>query len=432
MRVLFLQGPPSGFWSECADAFAAAGHEPLRVHLSTADRLFWRRGGGVAYRGRFSRWAAWIADFLAAERVDAVLAYADRLPYHVEAARAARALGIPFHVVEFGYLRPDWLTLEQGGMGAFSHLPDDPETYRRLARQLPPAPGGPARFGHSFAQEATREVLFNLTNALFCWPYPFYRMDRPWHPLIDFIGWLPRLAAGRARAAQAEDVVRTAESGAWPFHLVALQLQSDYQIRDNAAYADLAQMIDEVVASFARHARADRRLIFKVHPLDNGLEGWARVAARAAARHGVARRVVTIDGGRLDALLRHAGGVLAVNSTVGLHAIQAHRPVIALGRAVWDLRGLSHQGPLARFWEDPEPVDPALARDFAAVLAAAVQVRGSFYHPEGRRLAAAEILRRVTEGRVNRPEGAPEPVFADPPPRLPVTRRAPEGGWRPA
>lgn len=422
LRVLFLQGPPSGFWVELGDAFAAAGHVALRVHLSTADRLFWRRPGGVSYRGTFAGWRGWIGAFLERERVDAVLGYADRLPYHVVAAEEAEARGVPFLVVENGYLRPDWLTLERGGMGAFSRLPADPEAIRRLAEGLPEAPSGSTGWGHPFWREAAGEVAFGLINALFAWPYPFFRMDRPWTPLLDYPAWLPRLARARAAARAAEAVVRAATGGAWPFHLFALQLQADYQIRDNSPYADLGEALAETVESFARHARPDRRLIVKVHPLDNGLEGWARIAARAAARHGAGDRVIVIDGGRLDLLLGRADGVVAVNSTVGLHAILARRPVIALGAAVWDVPGLAHQGPLSAFWEAPEAVDAALARDFAAVLAAHVQLRGSFYHPEGRRAAQAEIVRRVAGALVN------PPGWRDgPPPRLPLARRPTKG-----
>jgi len=416
LRVLFLQGPPTGFWRELAGTFEAGGHAALKVNLCTADALFWRRRAR-AYRGRFSRWRGWIARLLAEERIDAVLYYADRLPYHVVAAEEAARLGVPAYAVEFGYLRPDWLTLERGGMGAFSHLPDDPAVWRALAAEAP-APASEARFGHSFLHEAASDVAFHLANALLAPPYPFYRLDKPVHPLIDYPSWLPRLWRGDREAAFAEAVTREAEAGAAPFHLFALQLQSDYQIRDNAPFDDLGEMIEAVVASFARAAAPERRLIVKLHPLDNGLFDWPGAVRRAAARHGVEGRVTTIDGGRLDALIRHAGGVVVANSTVGLHAIRAGAPVAALGEAVYAMSGLTHQGPLDGFWEAPAPVDAALARDFVRALAATAQVRGSFYHPEGRRLAAAEIVRRVAAGGVQ--AGA---AYVDPPPRLPVSAR---------
>ena len=393
LRVLFLQGPPTGFWRELAETFETAGHRTLKVNLCTADALFWRRRA-TAFRAPFSRWGDWIAAFLERERVDAVLYYADRLPYHATARAAAERLGIPAYAVEFGYLRPDWLTLERGGMGAFSHLPADPAAWREMAREATP-PAMDRRFVHSFAEEALMDMAFHLSNALLALPYPFYRMDKPVHPLIDYPAWIPRLLRGDREAARAEAVTAEAEGGAWPYHLLALQLSVDYQIRDNAPFRDLGEMIDAVVASFARSAGPERRLIAKLHPLDNGLDDWGARLAEAAARHGLGERVIAIDGGRLDALIRHADGVVLANSTVGLQAIRAGTPVCALGAAVYDMPGLTHQSALDRFWEAPEAVDRRLAQAFVRALAARAQVKGSFYAPEGRRLAALEIVRRV-------------------------------------
>lgn len=411
-RVLFLQGPPTGFWRDLAAAFEAEGHHVLKVDLCTADALFWRRPGARAFRAPFSRWRPWLAQLLEAERIDAVLYYADRLPYHVVAAEEAAARGLDAWAVEFGYLRPDWLTLERGGMGAFSHLPDDPDAWRALGAAAP-APDEGARFGHSFAAEATADIAFNLANALLALPFPFFRMDKPVHPILDYPSWIPRLMRGGREAARAEAVTAEAEAGAWPYHLLALQLATDYQIRDNTAFADLGEMVDEVLASFARAAAPGRRLIVKLHPLDNGASDWPGRMRAAAARLGVAERVTVIDGGRLDALIRHAGGVIVANSTVGLHAIRAGAPVAALGAAVYAMPGLTHQGPLDGFWEGARRPDPELAQLFVRGLAAAAQVRGSFWHPEGRAQAAAEIVRRVASGAAQ--TGA---AFVDPPPRL--------------
>ncbi len=418
-RVLFLQGPPTGFWRELAAAFEEAGHETRRVNLSTADWLIWRRPGAHAFRGGFSRWRDWIAAYLAREGITDVLYFADRLPYHVVAAEEAGRLGIPCHAVEFGYLRPDWITLERTGMGAYSHFPADPDAIRAIAARLDEKPSLAALYAHSFFGEAWREVAFNVVNALFAWPWPAFRMDKRYHPLTDYISWLPRLFGETRRSAHADRVAADCVSGAWPYHLVALQIESDYQLRDNSPYGSLREAIAEIMASFARSAPAENRLIFKLHPLDNGFENWARVVAEAARAQGVEARVITIDGGPLDQLIRHSRGVISVNSTVGMHAIRARRPVLALGAAIYDMPGLAHQGPASTFWTDPQPVDPRLVSDFLKVLAATIQVKGSFYHPDGRALAKAEVVRRVAGGRVNQPD-----AFLPTPPRLPIRRRA--------
>ena len=58
--ILFLQGPPTGFWPRLSDAFAARGCDVLRVNLCAADALFWRRDGAINYRGTLAEWPTWL------------------------------------------------------------------------------------------------------------------------------------------------------------------------------------------------------------------------------------------------------------------------------------------------------------------------------------------------------------------------------------
>jgi capsular polysaccharide export protein len=202
------------------------------------------------------------------------------------------------------------------------------------------------------------------------------------------------------------------ESGT-AYFLVPLQLQYDYQVRANSSYEGLASFIDQVVESFAAHAAPDVDLVFKVHPMDNGLENWAAVVRRAAARHAVEGRILTVDGGDLNVLLSKTKGCLVINSTAGLYAVRAHCPTKVLGTAIFDIPGLTHAGPLDTFWQNADRVDDKLVDAFVRAIAATIQVKGSFYDPDGRKAAIAQIVDRVATARINQP-GA----FVSVPPRL--------------
>lgn len=413
--ILLLQGPPSPFWRELAGAFATAGHRTCRVLLCPGDRLFWRGGPGspraLSYQGSLADWPAWLRRLVEREGVTDILYYGDQQPYHRAAAALARETGIQATAVEFGYMRPGWITLERGGMGAWSHLPDDAGTIRRLASGLPDPPAA-GHYAHGYGTEALAETLFAFANVFLRPLYPRYDRDRAMNPVLEYASTLLRWERQWRRRRSRDAALARAGSGEWPFMLVPLQLETDYQIRRNSPWTRLRDMIEAVIASFASHAPAELNLLFKVHPLDVGLTDWDRLVASVAAGHGVADRVATVDGGDLARLLAASRGVVLVNSTVGLHAIRAGRPVKTLGVAVYDMPGLTHQGPLSTFWTDPEPVDAALASDFVRVLAGTIQVPGSFYVEAGRRAAIAAIVERVAEGVVN------GPAFVDPPPRL--------------
>ena len=71
--VLFLQGPISPFFPMLAVALEAGGVRTLRVNLCVGDWLFWRRLGGLNFKGRQEDWPAYIHDLMAREGVTHVV-----------------------------------------------------------------------------------------------------------------------------------------------------------------------------------------------------------------------------------------------------------------------------------------------------------------------------------------------------------------------
>jgi len=411
--VLFLQGPPSTFWRQLADSFEAAGATTFRINFSMADWVYWRKAGADNYRGRFSKWADFLENYINKNGITDILYYADRLPYHAVAREVAGQLGVRAYTMEFGYLRPDWLTLERGGMGALSHFPNDPASIREIARVVGPYKKRSVRYSHKFSQEAFNEVTYNLIASLVPYFYPLYKSDKYYYPLWDYLGWGPRaLRKSRSEPKRLVAVDQLHSAGA-PYWMLALQIQSDYQLRANSKYKHQSEMIDEVLASFASHAPEDDRLIVKLHPLDNGIERWEKVVQKMAARYGLIGRVISVSDCHLRDTIQRSRGVITINSTVGLHSLRDGTPVKVLGAAVYDIPGLTHQGSLDSFWEKPQGVDQSLCDDLVSAMAATIQVQGSFYNRLGRIAACEEITRRVLGGFVNEP-GA----YIVPPPRL--------------
>ena len=411
-NVLFLQGPASSFWRELASAFEDEGHTTFKIHVAFGDELWWRRWGAVRYRGRFSKWEAFLDTFVTDNNITDIIYYADRQPYHVIAQLVAKRRNINAVSVENGYLRPDWITLERGGMGAHSHFPCDPQIIRNIGDRAK-KPDLTLRYRHTFSTEIANEIFYNSFNYFYRCLYPFFRSGRYYNIFTDYLsGLLHLLTAGRRRR-HAESSVDSLIAADTEFFLVALQLQGDFQIRANSPYAHLNAMIEEVIASFSTHANAAAQLVFKVHPHDNGKERWNRTVKRAAARLGAGNRIQLIDGGDLDLLLTKARGCIVVNSTVGLTALRTGCPTKVLGIAVYDMPGLTHQGSLDAFWQCPDNVDANLADAFVRAIAATIQIKGSFFNPTGRHRAIAEIVQRVANGLVNKPDS-----FVTPPPRL--------------
>lgn len=400
--ILFLQAPPGPFAPELADALAARGCRVHRINLCLGDAVQWGWRPAVSYRGPFEAWPAFLAHYIRRHGITDMLYYGDRLPYHRAAVDLSRTLGIRGTVYEFGYLRPDWITLEREGMSALSHFPRDPDLIKVAAARIPRRTLD-TRYTHAFAVEAFREVAHHLTTYFGTPFYPRYNADSYYDPLLNYLSYIPRLMASERRARRAERRTRNWLQTKRKFVLVPLQMQNDYQLRANAPFRHQSEAIDAILASLQRAGPPDLDVVFKIHPLDNGREPWSRIVARSAAALGMGRRVATIDGGHLPTLLDHARRVVVINSTVGIHAIQRSRPLKVLGHALFDIPGLAHQGALDTFWTAPELPDAALRDAFVHLLAHTIQVQGSFYNRAGRARAVAEIAERLVSGTVNEP-----------------------------
>ncbi|MEO1776567.1 MAG: capsular biosynthesis protein [Pseudomonadota bacterium] len=395
--ILMLQGPASALWREVRDALTAQGHRVLHVALALGDVVYWRRRGMIAYRGTLDDWPAWLESLILREGIDDLLYFADCLPYHRTAAELAARRGLRAWAVENGYLRPDWLTLEPFGMGRHSRFARCPDRIVALAEGQPPASLDSA-WPLPFWVDAMNEMAFNIAHSAGRSFFPHYDDDRVISPWREYAGWVPHLIRLRRIRSQARQVERRCLSGADPYAVIALQMETDYQIRVSSDFASQAEMLEIALLTMARRAPPQMRAVVKVHPCDNGLIDWWAVVEGLCQRFGLEGRVDVIRGGRLDALLRQAIGLITINSTTAVHALRLGRPVIALGEAVFDVPGLTHQGGLETFWAAPEHPDPVLFDRWCRAMAAEIQVRGSQKQRHGRRIAAREIARRITHG----------------------------------
>lgn len=415
---LFLQGLASPFFAELGRELIARGHRVRRINISLGDQLFWRLPA-INYRGSLANWRAFVSDLMTREAVTDIVLFGDCRPYHRIAIHIAGYRGIRVHVCEEGYLRPNWMTVEQGGVNGHSSLPRRRDAILSAVRDL--APETKERdFPGSFARRAFWDVSYNVANIVGRPLYIGYRRHRPNHVLVEYAGWLKRLVTRKRTNAHAEAEAERAFAAPAGFYLVPLQLDSDYQIRVHSQYGVLGEFLDEVCHSFSHHAPAGTELLVKVHPLDNGLIDRRRQVMAIAARHGIADRVRCIDGGYLPTLLVNTLGVVVVNSTVGLTAIEVGRPTVALGTSIYNIPGLAHQGSLDAFWSELTPPDMELVRAFRRLVIHRTQINGSYFDTDGIANAAREAADRVTVPAPVTPAGRVAQLDPAPPFRRPL------------
>ncbi len=415
-RILFLQGPLAPLYKMMGAEVRKAGHQVFRINLCAGDWLHWHGTGCISYRGTVGKWPAYIEAFLKEKAITDLVLHGDQRIYHRAAIEAAKPLGIQIAVTELGYLRPGWMTLEKNGLSTLSHFPAEPDDIRRISQAAGEIDFSP-RFPGSQWLQIGPDVIYNLTNVFFSPFYPHYQRHTIYHPVPEYVRGALRMAGESKRNGAADAALQALVSEGTPYFVLPLQLEGDFQLRRHSPYKSFAEVIDLVFASFANSAPAATHLVLKSHPLDVGYENWPDVIGEAKARHGLKGRVHFLDGGNLAKVFKQTRGVVTLNSTAGVEALQAGVPVKTLVPAHYGISGLTHSGDLESFWTTPEAPDAALLDNYLRALAATIQVRGSIHNTEGLPVAARNMAERILTRQLNEP-GA----FVDPPPRLEAAR----------
>jgi capsular polysaccharide export protein len=389
---LFLQGLATPFFVRLGNELRRAGHKTSRINLCGGDLLFWPRGA-INYRRTYAEWPSFLASQIAKLGITDIIMFSDHRDYHLQAVEIAKAHGVQCHIFDEGYLRPNWITLEHQGTLGKSCLPRSAEELRAVAQSIPTVPVE-VRLSGSFYKRVIWELAYQFGNLIFHPVFRRHQFHRPPHPPR---GWLRRLFRKLFLQSRYRSIFRHAVEEPNPFFLYALQLDKDFNFQLYSPYRSNHEAMQTVIASFARNAACNERLIVKLHPLDDGLADHEGKVAEIAAAHNVSDRVRFIDGGHLPTLLSKAKGVVVVNSTVGTSSLFHGCPTYALGTAGYNMAGLTHQGALDSFWTGPSPPDSALLKDFFKVTASLTQVNGSFFHEPGIVAAVTAAADRIDQ-----------------------------------
>jgi capsular polysaccharide export protein len=395
-RFLFLQGNASRLFERLGCALDAHGHHVHRINFNGGDWAFWSLPGAVDFRGKPEAWPAFIEARLTGWSITDIVLFGDCRPLHQVAIAAARPRGICVHVCDEGYLRPNWITVEEGGVNGHSQLHRDLESFRQAAALLPAWTGG-TPVENSGVRRAVDDIRYLGWSTLLAWRYPHYRTHRPHRKIVEYAGGARRfLAQPLAKRWLKRDVARIVARGQ-PHYVFPLQLEADSQIRFHSSFPSITAAIGMVIRSFAANAPANSTLAITEHPLETSLNHWRRIVRRVAREHGVDARVFFIEGGTPDLLLRDSLGVVTINSTIGYLALSFGRPVVTLGEAIYDLDGLTFQGGLDGFWQHGKPADAEGLDAFRRVVAAQTQVNGSYFSDQGIALAIRMLIERWTQ-----------------------------------
>jgi capsular polysaccharide export protein len=374
LRYLFLQGPIGPLFHLLGERLRSEGVHVFRINLCGGDYYDWPENA-TNFGGRMSEWPAFVDHYVQDNAITDLLVFGDCRPYHVAAIKIAQARGIRVHVLEEGYIRPDWMTLERDGVNGYSRMPTNPEWFVETAKNLAPRP----QLSHVTAsfKRRTHDGFWHYANQLFDGGrFPHYEWHRPGSLLSDAVYWAHKLIRQKWQSSQDEKLEKFLSDNEGKFFLLPLQLSADYQIRLHSPFPDMVSALCYIVDNFKHNAPPETHLLIKSHPLYAGFFNWGRYIEKLAKRTDLVDRIHYIDGGDLERMSAASNGMVCVNSTSATFALAANRPVAILGKAVYNIRGITHQGLLDEFWSNPTSPDPQVFEAFCHVLRSRYLVRG--------------------------------------------------------
>lgn len=372
-RFLIVTAPFGPFGRILAQALRARGAEVSRILLNAGDLLYWRGQGGLKFKGGAARWPEKLKD-LAPHYTD-IIVFGEGGAYNQAVLQDINRFDATVWVLENGYFRPDWVTVERNGVNASSNLP------RTSAAYAPPTPEIPVTrpVGRALPHHVLNISLYHLIQLPGRWLFPKYVAPYTVAPWLQCAGHIRRYFGLAFQRHDACDPMAIARKG--PYFLACLQREGDAQLLRYSPFADNTAFLAKIMSSFAAHAPANARLIVKNHPLDPGLVDLGRITSRLAVDRGLQDRVDFIDGGNLAQLCRASNGMVVNNSSAALSALGFHTPVKVLGQAFFDFDGLTDQQPLDGFWGRPATPDPQLFQRFRAHVIARSQINGNYHEP---------------------------------------------------
>ena len=377
-NILLLQGPVGFFFKKLDKIFRSKGANTYRIGLNAGDEFFSYKDNYTGYKGKPKDWESFMVSYLKDHRIDKVFLFGDCRFYQSVIVKVAMALHIEVFVFEEGYIRPHYITLEKDGVNEYSHISRRPEFYQKIKLIDLPTPKSVTP---NPVYNWSIVIIYYFVARLLAFKYPYYRHHRNFSAMEEFffgIRSLLRKVIYTHRDKKLLPVIENELSKQYFF--VPLQTYNDFQILQHSGYGSIEKFIIEVLESFAYQANEKDLLMFKHHPIDRGRKNYKKFILQQAEELSITKRIIIVHDLHLPTCLAHTKGTITINSTVGLSSILKGIPTITLGRAIYNIEGLTNKHlNLDEFWTKCTQPDQDFVLKFRQYIIETTQLNGNFF-----------------------------------------------------
>lgn len=451
---LFLEGPHGPFFKKLQNKLMSFGYRCHSIALNGGYCIDGKLNTHI-YSGSLENWSFYLTCFLKKHNITDILLYGDKRSYHSIAINVAKNLNIYNNKVssistcpsssiriwcfEEGYVRPGYVTLEENGNNTNSLVPF---YFNEYVNSIPNFDSdGSCNNINNIIETCNNNDNLNIKNHInedensysdilpnpmsrkvklainhylgIFFLYPLF-LKYSWHRKQGFsneiIGWLIRklrdFKYNDVDAQIINNIIKTNRK----YFLLPLQLKEDFQITCASTFRDIVNVIETVVPSFLKHSYTDDLLVIKLHPLDNSIFNYRTFIEKLSksldyCNLNATNKIIFIAHyNNNKQLLANSQGVVVVNSTMGISAIELNIPTITLGNSIYSNKGLAVNAfncgylnieKLNKFWKNPKTPNANYTKAFIHILYNKSLVLGNFYTDEGIEQTIKGVLDRL-------------------------------------
>lgn len=419
---LFLQGPHGSFFYELNKKLRNMGYSTCSICINGGDAIdkFFSFNTFYFTQPR-ENWSTYLKKIINSQHVTDIFLYGDKRFYHSTAITISKILNIKVWVYEEGYLRPGYITLEEGGVNSSSIIP---KIYNNSIADYLSLNNYKFEINNQSMQvDLTNDIavsnpmstrvktsIVNYLGLWFLYPFfPFYKWHRDKGFISEIFGWGIKKLKEFFSSNNNKQVNSLISQNNLQYFAFPLQLSSDAQIKCASSFRDVSDSIECVLLSFAAHANKEHFLIIKLHPLDNSFFNYKKFVKNLAKVLKISDRVFFITDINSTEFVTKSLGMIVINSTMGIVSIQNNKPTINLGNSIYANYGLAisavtngifNHNILDDFWT--KPISP-IAKNvelFFKILRKNAILPGNFYTDAGIKQTIAGTLERINIGGI--------------------------------
>jgi capsular polysaccharide export protein len=377
-NCLFLIGPIGTFFARLSNFLEKNNVQTYKILFPLYEYGF-PKSRLIKFHQDIYLFKNYLKKILIEKEIKHIFMYGNVLIPHREALALVEELKkeeihVKTHIFELGYLRPNFVTLEDKGINYSSGLIKSREFYlKQESYKFFPIPKKHARFrirkiwkSISFINHSFKNYkIVNKEHKL--QPKPIYI----WYQIKGFfLKYYFRLSEYKLKKKCFYEN---------KFFIVILQVSTDSQIKEGSEIKDNEKFIYKVIKNFAK-ANQNINLVFKHHPRDRGYTNYLNQIEKFSKEFGVYKKVFYIHDYFLSKIFKNPNckGTVLINSTVGYQSLYHSVPVKSLGITPYNIEGLSDQRDLISFFKNPSIVDRLLLNKFYKYVLENSQINGNF------------------------------------------------------